>query len=94
MIKISNLLKAMSIIIGLTWALYGTGLVARTNVEVRSERSEPSVRTGNEPRMELVRVQLGVPPAKKARYPEIDLTKVPSRTRTVSTPLKSDIGLP
>lgn len=94
MIKFPNLLKAAGIMLGLVWGLYGNQSVIKAVPEVWFA----------DPYEEVAAVAVPVKPAQFATVPPkgilkhptvtIDLTKDPSRSETLSAPLKSDVGLP
>ena len=96
MIKISNLLQAGALMLGLVFGLYG-------NVDVQNTGNRP-VRGARSPRLAArLKARLQAPAAptvlqevsvEKTKPKPIDLTRDGSRTRTVSAPFKSDGGGP
>mgnify|MGYP000418603372 CR=1 FL=1 len=91
MVKILNLVKAAVLFVGMVWGMYG-------NRDATVEGSPPKraieiiVQQVAEPALNQEELRKGT------EYPTIDLTKVASRTRTVSAPLKTSLsehgGLP
>ena len=89
MVKILNLVKAAVLFVGIVWGMYGN---SDATVDRRPPRPKP---------IEIIVQQVAKnEPALnqgKGEYPTIDLTKVASRTRTVSAPFKTSLehgGLP
>jgi len=92
MIKFPNLLKAAGIMLGLVWGLYGNQSVIKAVPEVWfADPYEEAVAVPVKPAQFAT-----VPPKGILKHPTvtIDLTKVPSKSQTLSAPLKSDVGLP
>ena len=84
MVKILNLVKAAVLFVGMVWGMYG-------NRDATVEGSPPKrpieiiVQQVAEPALNQKELQ-------KGEYPTIDLTKVPSRTMTVSAPIKTSLS--
>ena len=91
MIKFPNLLKAAGIMLTLVWGLYG-------NVQIGARQTEDVKFADPVEDAQIVAEMMKppVPPKGILKHPTvtIDLTKVPSKSRTLSAPLKSDVGLP
>ena len=90
MVKILNLVKAAVLFVGMIWGMYGNrdATVEGSPPKRPIEISPPQVGVA-EPALNQKELQ--------KEYPTIDLTKVPSRTRTVSAPIKTSLehgGLP
>ena len=91
MIKFPNLIKAAGIMLGLVWGLYGNQSIIKPVPEIRfADPYEEAVAVPVKPEQFAP-----VPPKGILKHPTvtIDLTKDPSRSETLSAPLKSD-GLP
>ena len=90
MTKISNVLKAGGLMMGLVWGMYGnTDVSATVSRPVRGEATQVPVTTTVRPKAEITQ-QTDYPTVMKRVT--IDLTDKPSRTRSVSAPFKSDRG--
>ena len=93
MIKFPNLIKA-GILLGMVWGLYGNNRIK--NIK------DPEVELADPYEEEMVpvikRLKVAPQPVKGIlKYPTIDLTRGPSKSQTLSAPLKSDVehvGLP
>ena len=90
MVKILNLVKAAVLFVGMVWGMYG-------NRDATVEGSPPKRPIEISP-PQVVEPALNQEEIRKGKYPTIDLTKVPSRTMTVSAPIKTSLsehgGLP
>ena len=92
MVKILNLVKAAVLFVGIVWGMYGN---SDATVDRRPPRPKPI--EISPPQVGVAEPALNQEEIRKGKYPTIDLTKVASRTRTVSAPLKTSLehgGLP
>ena len=92
MVKILNLVKAAVLFVGMVWGMYG-------NRDATVEGSPPKRPIEiSPPQVGVAEPALNQEELQKGEYPTIDLTKVPSRTMTVSAPIKTSLsehgGLP
>ena len=89
MTKISNVLKAAGLMMALVWGMYGNTDVSATS-PVREKLRQVPVAVVPEPAPGETTQQTDYPTVLKRVV--VDLTKGPSRTRSVSAPFKSDEG--
>ena len=89
MVKFPNLIKAAGIMLTLVWGLYG-------NVQIGASEDVKFADPVEDAQIVAEMMKPPVPPKGILKHPTvtIDLTKVPSRSETLSAPLKSDVGLP
>ena len=90
MVKILNLVKAAVLFVGIVWGMYGNSDATVDKPQPRPKPVEIIVQQVAEPALNQEELR-------KGEYPTIDLTKVASRTRTVSAPFKTSLehgGLP
>ena len=91
MVKILNLVKAAVLFVGMVWGMYG-------NIDATVDKPRPKPVEISPPQVGVAEPALNQEEIRKGKYPTIDLTKVPSRTMTVSAPIKTSLsehgGLP
>ena len=90
MTKISNVLKAGGLMMGLVWGMYGNTDVTQVvpaKAAKAPEKEPKSLETEITQPTEVTDY-----PTVKVKRVVVDLTNVPSRSRSVSAPFKSDGG--
>ena len=82
------MLKAGGLMMGLVWGMYGNTDVTQVKAAKAPEKVPKSLETEiTQPKTEVADY-----PTVKVKRVVVDLTNVPSRTRSVSAPFKSDDG--
>ena len=94
MIKFSNVLKAGGLMMGLVWGMYGNTDVTQV-VPAKAAKAPEKVPKSLETEITQPKTEVADYPTVKVKRVVVDLTNVPSRTRSVSAPFKSDdVDLP
>ena len=90
MIKFPNLIKAVGIMLGMVWGLYGNNRIQ--NIKDPEVGFDPYEESEMAP--VIKRLKVAPQPVKGIlKYPTIDLTRGPSKSQTLSAPLKSDVDV-
>ena len=94
MIKFPNLIKAVGIMIGMVWGLYGNNRIKNIQEKTFPEVGFVDPYEESEMAPVIKRLKVAPQPVKGIlKYPTIDLTRGPSKSQTLSAPLKSDVDV-